>query len=522
MKKQNLIFVLLIVPFFSAASFPADWPTFNHDAQRSGWASEEKTLGVDNVSGLKLLWKAQIKNEAKSLTALTAPIVAEGVTTGHGVRDLVYVAGSASNLSAFDAKTGELVWSKEFETRVLPRYDGMWLCPNNLNATPTIDKARGLIYVIAADGRFYGLDLGTGEIKIDPVQFVTPYAKDWSLNLANNIVYTAISQNCSGAASGIYSIDVSEPRRPAIHDVILAKSGAGVWGRAGVAIGGNGKVYASTGDGNFDPSVGDYASTVLAAAPGDLQISDYYSPVNFQKITKFDLDISAASVIWFRYHHHPLVAGGGKEGAIYLLDANSLGSKDHQTPLERLKIANDPLAFEMQGIWGELSTWRDEDGATWLYVPIWGPPSKEAPAFPVTHGANPHGSIMAFKLAMNPKTHKPQLEPAWISSDFEVPEPVAIANGVIFALSTGENTTQTSGSPIQFGTGQKILSDKARFLNTHNAVLVALNAKTGEVLYQSGDAMSSWVHFSGLAIAGGHVYAVDHSSTLYCFGLAPK
>jgi outer membrane protein assembly factor BamB len=289
-----------------------------------------------------------------------------------------------------------------------------------------------------------------------------------------------------------------------------------------VAIGGNGKVYASTGDGNFDPSVGDYASTVLAAAPGDLQISDYYSPVNFQKITKFDLDISAASVIWFRYHHHPLVAGGGKEGAIYLLDANSLGSKDHQTPLERLKIANDPLAFEMQGIWGELSTWRDEDGATWLYVPIWGPPSKEAPAFPVTHGANPHGSIMAFKLAMNPKTHKPQLEPAWISSDFEVPEPVAIANGVIFALSTGENTTQTSGSPIQFGTGQKILSDKARFLNTHNAVLVALNAKTGEVLYQSGDAMSSWVHFSGLAIAGGHVYAVDHSSTLYCFGLAPK
>jgi outer membrane protein assembly factor BamB len=126
---------------------------------------------------------------------------------------------------------------------------------------------------------------------------------------------------------------------------------------------------------------------------------------------------------------------------------------------------------------------------------------------------------MAFKLAIDAASQKPILEPAWISADFDVPEPVAIANGVIFALSTGENTTQTTGSPIMFGTGQKILSDTLRSSNTHNAVLYALDAKTGEVLYQSGDAIASWVHFSGLAIADGRVYAVDHNSTLYCFGL---
>jgi outer membrane protein assembly factor BamB len=50
-------------------------------------------------------------------------------------------------------------------------------------------------------------------------------------------------------------------------------------------------------------------------------------------------------------------------------------------------------------------------------------------------------------------------------------------------------------------------------------VLYALDAKTGRVLYQSGDAIATWVHFSGLAIAGGRVYAVDHDSNLYCFGL---
>ena len=86
----------------------ADWPTFNHDPQRSGWAEEETTLSVDNVAGLKLLWKSQIKNEAKSLTALTSPIVAEGVSTAHGAHDLVYVAGSGEQSHGNRREDGEV------------------------------------------------------------------------------------------------------------------------------------------------------------------------------------------------------------------------------------------------------------------------------------------------------------------------------------------------------------------------------------------------------------------------------
>jgi outer membrane protein assembly factor BamB len=48
---------------------------------------------------------------------------------------------------------------------------------------------------------------------------------------------------------------------------------------------------------------------------------------------------------------------------------------------------------------------------------------------------------------------------------------------------------------------------------------MALDAKTGKLLYRSGTAMKSWTHFGGLAIHDGNVYAADHSSTLYCFGL---
>jgi outer membrane protein assembly factor BamB len=508
--------------FLCIKGWGGDWPTFGHDPQRSGWAVEEDSLDVTNVAGLKLLWKIPVKNEARSLSALTAPVVTNGVTTATGIRSVVYVAGSSDNLNAFDARTGELIWSRAFESHVLPKDAGMWLCPNNLNATPTIDKARGLIYVIAADGKFYGLDLGTGESRFGPVQFVPPYSKDWSLNLSNDIVFTSTSQSCGGARSGIYSLDVRHPNRPVIHDLLVEKprGGGGIWGRGGVAIGADGKIYASTGDGRFNPGDGDYGSSLFAARPEDLEIIDYYSPLNFAQITQYDLDIAASSLIWLPYHSKRLVAGGGKEGAIYLLDADSLGTEDHQTPLFWQKLANDNLEFEAKGIWGELSTWRDLEGNTWLYVPILGEVSKEAPHFPVSHGPNPHGSIMAFKVQTGPTTHQPTLEPAWISADFDVPEPVAIANGVIFALATGENTQQVSGPSIHIYKGRKILTDEQRIQNTHNAVLYALDAKTGQVLYQSGDTIKSWVHFSGLAVANGRVYAVDHNSTLYCFGLA--
>ena len=68
---------------------------------------------------------------------------------------------------------------------------------------------------------------------------------------------------------------------------------------------------------------------------------------------------------------------------------------------------------------------------------------------------------------------------------------------------------------------KNLLTTEQRAQGTHGAVLYALDAKAGKLLYQSGGAMKSWVHFSGLAIADGKVYAVDHDSNVYCFGLKP-
>ena len=125
-----------------------------------------------------------------------------------------------------------------------------------------------------------------------------------------------------------------------------------------------------------------------------------------------------------------------------------------------MHLANDEKAFEVKGVWGGLSTWRDEEDQTWVYVQIWGPVSSDAPTFPQTNGPVPHGSVMAFKVGLNPASKQPRLEPAWISGDFNLPEPVVIANGVVFALSTGENALQTThGGVIVNNPNLKLLTD---------------------------------------------------------------
>jgi outer membrane protein assembly factor BamB len=129
---------------------------------------------------------------------------------------------------------------------------------------------------------------------------------------------------------------------------------------------------------------------------------------------------------------------------------------------------------------------------------------------------------MAFKVVMDTQKSKPILEPAWISGDFNIPDPVVIANGIVFALSTGEDVRQTKEGGVITNPSLTQLNIDQRKEKTNHAVLCALDAKTGKVLYQSGEAMDSWVHFSGLAAANGHVYAVDYKSQVYCFGLEGK
>ena len=55
-------------------------------------------------------------------------------------------------------------------------------------------------------------------------------------------------------------MNLKDPKRPV--SMFPSKNG-GIWGRAGVAIGANGNIFAETGDGGYDPAKGEYSDTVL-------------------------------------------------------------------------------------------------------------------------------------------------------------------------------------------------------------------------------------------------------------------
>ena len=519
------VFTLLAVgAFLVTALSAADWLMFGADQQRTGWARNEKILNKETAKNLGLKWKVKLVNETRSLTALTAPVVATGVETEGGNKDIVYVAGSADYFYAIDAADGSIVWEKKFKTEVTATREGMWLCPKGVNATPLIDRQRNLIYAIAIDGKLYAMDLATGKEKWRAMQFVNAFAKAWSLNVIGNTLYTSISQNCGDTPSGIASIDLDDPVNYTIKVWRAAGYAAGVWGRGGPLIGRDGWIYGSSGDGNFDPAENDYGQTTFALDPETLKLHDYYTPENWDYVRKRDFDIGTSPVA-FIYKNKEYLAVGGKEGLVYLIeganpDGPIMGGPGHMkniytTPL----LSNDEEWFEARGVWGNLSFYRDDDDRHWVYVPLWGPLSTKSPKYENTNGPNPNGSVAAFTMEED-GAGKPYLKARWVSGDFNVPEPVVIANGVVFALSNGENARQTDKAGIFKRGNFTLLKDTQRLESANVAQLRALDAQTGETLYDSGPGIfENWAHFSGLGLANGQVYAVDFSSTLYCFGV---
>jgi len=323
-------------------------------------------------------------------------------------------------------------------------------------------------------------------------------------------VYTALAQGCGDGISGLYSLDVSDPQRPLIRELLLSRTDTGgIWGRGGPIIGDNGRVYGATADGAVNPSLGDYSLAVFSASIPDLKLDSYFVLQNWDYLNRRDLDLGATSPLFFGWGDRNFIMHGAKEGILYIFNADHLGGADHETVLYKSpRLGNDKQECCVgHGMYGAMATARDDEGQTWVYVPLGGPPSSEAPLFPSVNGDPKQGSIMGFKVVADPATRNPKLEPGWISGGFDLPDPPIVANGVVFALSTGENMAGP---------------ENQRLLNTHPAVLRALNAKTGKELYNSGDCMKSWVHFSGLAITDGMVFAVDHDSNVYCFGLPDK
>jgi outer membrane protein assembly factor BamB len=551
MKKSSLFAVVLL--FLPCAGLgqdaqPArDWSTWGYDQERTAWNRGETFLSKNNVAKLKVKWSVQLATTPTdiALSTLTAPIVVEGVPTATGMKNMVFLLAADDTLFAVDADTGKGLWQRTFPNKLTALRQATWLCPNTANDTPVVDKTNGVIYFVTSDGKLRGLNVGDGSDKLAATDFIAPFARAWSLNLIDNVIYTTNARSCGNVAGQMppvpaaartpgpppgvrgpveATMDISDSAHPKLTKFYTSSTReAGPWGRGGVAKTPKG-IVTQTADGLNDPAGGQFGEAVLELAPKLAGLADSFTPGNWQYLNLHDLDMGSASLVVFPFQGKVLTAAASKEGVVYLLDVNNLGGypPSHSTPLyQSFQIANDD-AFggntraPGQGVWGSITTYATPEGRRFLYVPVWGPPSKKLPSLPYSPGPAPHGSIMAFEVVAD--GDKVAMVPRWSSPDMTVPDSPTVANGVVYALETGEQTLQNSAAP---GQPRPPAAQAAKFRATPvgHLALYAFDAETGKQLYSSKKIITDWVHFSEPVVALGKVFVVTHDAHLYAFGV---
>ena len=495
----------------------AHWLMDGADPRRTSWQRDETLISPATAPNINLLWTLQTDNEARQMHNLFPPLIVGDVATANGPREVGILAGISDNVYGIDVETGRQIWKRRFDsTFQVPAGGGGYypLCPGGLTATPlvapTSTPGKYTVYAISWDGRLRQLDAATGEDVAPPELFIPPNGKPYSLNMQDNVLYTTTAQGCGGNPNQFYSYDLATKKVGSFNP-----GSGGLWPRLGPSIGKDGRVYAGSGDGDYYPAQQVYGQAVIAAkqnpATKAMELVDWYAPSNAVWLRKRDLDINVTGPV-FDFKGREYTVQSSKECRIWLLDTASLGGEDHRTPVYRTPlVCNEEVHFAGAGVWGALSTWEDTDGTRWILMPFWGP---KHPAFKAAmeHGAVMHGAIAAFK--MESRGERLELVPAWVSRDMPLADPAVIANGVVFGYGSGEDATQsTADIGLAFNTSAN------RIARSTHAILYALDARTGAELWSSGDAITSFNHFSSLSIANGRVYIGTYDGKLYAFGI---
>jgi outer membrane protein assembly factor BamB len=501
-----------------AASNLIDYTTDGADIERSGWVRNEKILTKQNVGTLKLKWKLETGNQPRALHGLMPVLIIGQLNTPGGVKEVGIVNGISDNLYAFDVETGKILWQKHWDYPAPAGRGGQapqdpkrlgFLQPGGSSDTPVIGPAdaqgRRPIYFVTGDGMLHVLNAADGTDLQPAYKFYG--GKGWALNLAGNTLWM---QTTYGGAS-IAAVRIDDPE----HKVMTWNAGSGgAWGRRGVAVDSTGTAWTTTGDGVYDITSNPprYANSVVGVhiRNGQLTLKDYYTPTNWEWLRKRDLDPNNTPTI-FKYKGRELIAASGKECRLYLLDPESAGGENHQTPAFKTPLfCNEEVDFQDMGSWGALSSWEDPGGTRWVLAPFWGPLHSQA-KFPLSYGPVKEGGVAAYKVVE--RAGKLEFAPAWVSRDMKRGEPVLIANGMVIGYGSGEETKQAwPDIGLQF-------DSSIRAAKGTRAIIYVLDATTGKELWSSGETMHQFNHFSGVTVANGRIYLGTYDGTLYCFGV---
>jgi hypothetical protein len=528
----------LVLTFCTLATLAAgqDVLTSRNDTARSGVQSHETILTPANVStpangqpGFGLLRTLSVDGAvcAQPLYVSAANAYVNGVLQGR--KNLLVVATEHDSVYCYDADSGALYWQKSLLLPGEQPSDSLGctdLQPENgVTGTPVIDRTagpNGTIYVVSfaksSAGnytyRLNALDLGTGNKTLGPtvinataagtgpgangqgnVVFMPNQQRQrMSLALANGNIYIgfgsfcdfepftgwmlAYSQHNLTQVAAINTNPNGTPPCPPSAPENVGISGAGVW-QAGVGpimAPGRGSIIFATGNGPFGPSSSDYADTVLRL-DNNLNVVDYFTPADQAIDQDNDLDLGSGGGTLCTVGPHTLLAIGGKDSNIYLLDLSQhwaqYNGQDNHYIYQELDGANPG------GLWGNAAYFN----GSLYYGPAGG------------------GSLRQFTFDSTAKLQGPtSVSPTISTYHGTIPSVSAngTQNGIVWAI-------EVPSADLGVTTGP--------------AVLHAYDANNLQnELFRSSQTFGNGVKFSVPTIAGGKVF-VGTKSAVGVFGL---
>jgi outer membrane protein assembly factor BamB len=265
-----------------ASSLPAsadtEWPTYHHDAARTGNDPSEPAL-----LPIAQTWSAPLDGAVYG-----QPVVVAGRVIAATENDTVY---------GMDAHDGHILWADHVGTPV-SGISGLTGCGNidplGITSTPVVDVTTGEVFVVAesADGgvhhELFGINVDSGAITFavnvdptsDPVEILHQQQRA-GLALGNGRVYVGfggLAGDCPPYHGWLVSTDESGNSKVSF-DVTPNTGQGAIWATSGPAIDDAGNVYVATGNPNPNPATHDYGESVIKLDP-NLNFLDAFTNSN--------------------------------------------------------------------------------------------------------------------------------------------------------------------------------------------------------------------------------------------------
>ncbi len=342
-------------------------PTWHYDNSRSGANTYETILTPANVNRDQF---GLLFSQAVDGAVVAEPLYVPNLSIAGGFHNVVFVVTQHDSVYAFDAagNTGSNaspLWKVNFTNPSA----GVTTVPVNVAGcgattlftelgivgTPAIDTTNGTMYLVAETyennavvHRLHALNIMNGqEAPGSPVVIqgsvvvngkkVTFQDKNQmnrpGLLLLGGVVYVAFGSTGCHGIGWVMAYDATTLQQRAVFNAAPTGIGAGIWqAGGGLSADADGNVYLSTADGPFDVNTGgqDYGDSIikLTLTPSGLVVSDYFTPYNEADMDSQDRDLGSSGLLIIpdqRGDFPHLLAGGGKDGEIYLVNRDNMG-----------------------------------------------------------------------------------------------------------------------------------------------------------------------------------------------------